>query len=216
MTRHVRAGRRSLAPLPGGFSLPELLVATAIAALVVVGTAQVMIGQLQEGQRLEAAQRRRENFSRLNYLIAIEASESEEVELGVSPPGCDLGAVGFTLWIPKPAGTYAQAANRSGIQYANLNNDIVRCGPRVSQNGQLVHSTTGNDGSTSVTSVVVPNAQLTVGGANVTAGRQIAYQVNFIDGNLGTAGATRVVVAHARSVFVCNPPVTGIDQVGDC
>lgn len=202
-----------------GFTVPELLVAAIIAALLTAVTAQVMIGQLLEGRRLEAAQRVRENFSRLNYLIQIEASEAEEIEDGVTADGCD-GAGGFTLWVPRPTGTYADDANRSGISYFNdINNDsIVRCGPPVFQNGELAH------GEANVSGDVVRGAQLdTDCDPNVVAGREISYGVDFTGGNFG-ANVGQCVVAHAKSFFVCNPPVDPTvdcadrpnDGIGDC
>lgn len=198
-----------------GFTVPELLVAAIIAALLTAVTAQVMIGQLLEGRRLEAAQRVRENFSRLNYLIQIEASEAEEIVDGVSAPGCN-GNRGFTLWVPRPTGIYADQANRSGISYFNqINADgqevITRCGSPVSQNGQLEH------GVANVTGEVVRGAQLDFDcDAAAVQGREISYEVNFTGGNFG-ADVGQCVVAHAKSIFVCNPPIDPLNpQIGDC
>ncbi|MCP9886733.1 prepilin-type N-terminal cleavage/methylation domain-containing protein [Cyanobium sp. ATX 6A2] len=202
-----------------GFTLPELLVAGIIAALLAAGTAQVMIGQLLEGRRLEATQRVRENLSRLNYLIQIEASESDEIELGQTAPECTAsGTQGFTMYVPKPAGIYASDENRSGIEYFNRNGNIERCGPRVFRNGVLEHAV-GSDGALHATGVVLRNAQLVLdpaGCTQSTSSRQVVYQVNFPGSNFGEESGA-CVVAHAKSVFVCNPEnPSNPGLIGDC
>lgn len=212
-------------PRADGFTLPELLIAAIIAALLTAATAQVMIGQLLEGRRLEAAQRVRENFSRLNYLVQIEASEAERMEVGGTAPGC--GSQGFTLWIPRPDQTYGPTGNRSGVQYFVANGEIWRCGPRVFQNGTLSHpsATVESDGSVTVgtdgivSGPVVRNATFALvnpppSGQEV---KQLTYQVDFTGGNFGIAGATEPVTLHAKSIFACNPanPLTP-DEIGDC
>ncbi|MCP9926337.1 prepilin-type N-terminal cleavage/methylation domain-containing protein [Cyanobium sp. CH-040] len=205
------------------FTLPELLVASLIAALIAVITAQVMISQLREEGRLEAAQRNREDFSRLNYLLQIEASEAEQIEVGASPPGCTIPG-GFTLWIPRPDDVYGPSINRSGVQYVNSSGGIVRCGPRVFRNGTLDHPPllVGSDGSVSVgadgvvSGLVVPNASITVLNPPLQPAKQISYQVDFVNGNLGIAGALEPVTLHAKSIFVCNPSIGSGGGIGDC
>lgn len=187
-----------------GFTVVEILIASAIFSIVGVLATQLMIDQLLQGRRLEAAQRLRENFSRFNYLVQIEASEAEAIDIGNQPAGCSGGNSGFTLWVPKPTGTYAVSANRTGIQYYDDGVNIYRCGPRVSRNGELVHAV-GSDGSTSVTGIVVPNAVLSNINGGSSPGREISYRVQFLGENGGAAGATRAVTAHSKTVFVCNP-----------
>lgn len=221
---------RSRSLLSDGFTLPELLVATLIAAAIAAITGQVMIGQLLEERRLEVAQRLREDVSRLNYLIQIEASESESVELaGANPAGCPGGGEAFTLVVPRPIGTYADNANLSRIQYYNApdpndNNRpaIWRCGPPVTRNGVLRHD--ANPLNTA--GVVMRNAQLDRDPAGCPAStlRSVTYRVVPAPGlegaNLGNLGGC--TTAHARSVFVCNPPIIPpppdvyVPQVGDC
>lgn len=206
-----------------GFTLPEVLIAAIIAALLTAVTAQVLIGQLLEGRRLEAAQRVRENFSRLNYLIQIETSEADRIENGVTAAGCN-GNGGFTLVIPRPTGTYADNNNVSRISYFNQTTDgqevIARCGPPVTQNGQLDHLEAANTGN--VPGDVVRGAQFALGcDPNILAGLEVSYQVDFTGGNFGAA-VGECVVAHAKSVFVCNPPAdtsipcTDPRRRGDC
>lgn len=186
------------------FTLTEVLIASIIFGIVGVLATRLIIDQLFLGRRLESAQRLRENFSRFNYLVQIEASEAESIVLNTQPAGCSGGSSGFTLFVPKPTGIYAVSSNRTGIQYYDDGVNIYRCGPRVSRNGELVHAA-ASDGSTSVTGIVIPNAVL----SNVTSGgsmdREVSYRVEFIGGNSGAAGATRSVTVHSKAVFVCNP-----------
>lgn len=207
-----------------GFTLPELLIAGLIAALIAAATAQVMINHLLEERRLEVAQRLREDVSRLNYLIQIEASEAESIQLGAATGGGCANAGGadaFTLAVPRPTGTYADDTNLSLIRYYNANDDagvpsIWRCGPPVSRNGVLIHD--ANPLNTA--GIVLRNAQLERSpvGCQASTDRSITYRVIPIAGlqgaNLGDLGGC--VTAHARSVFVCNPPVGLGGAIGDC
>lgn len=213
--------RRFRSHVCSAFTLPEVLIATFIAAVVVVITAQVMIGQLLEERRLEVAQRLREDVSRLNYLIQIEASEADAIELaGANPPNCPGGGQSFTLLVPRPTGTYADEANTSRIQYYNANNNgspaIWRCGPPVTRNGVLIH----NANPVNQPGVVMRNAQLVrdPAGCQASTDRSVTYQVTTTAGlagaNLGNLGGC--ATAQARSVFVCNPPVGAGGAVGDC
>ena len=208
-----------------GFTLPELLIAGILAAAVAAMTAQVMINQLLEGRRFELAQRNRENISRLNYLIQIEGSEAEEIEYGAAgnPDDCPGGGESFTFLVPLPEGTYADPVNRSRVQYYNADAEgipsIWRCGPPVTRNGVLCQ-TVAQPGCPSVQNtagVVMRNAQLDLD-PNSSTDRGVTYRVlptgGLPGGNLGDLGG--FVTAHARSVFVCNPPVTGNPQIGDC
>jgi prepilin-type N-terminal cleavage/methylation domain-containing protein len=201
-----------------GFTLPEVLVATLIAAGIVVITAQLMINQLLEERRLEVAQRLREDVSRLNYLIQIEASEAEEIAYGAgaNPVGCPGGGDSFTFLVPRPTGTYADDSNRSRVQYYNANDagipSIWRCGPPVTRNGVLIH----NANPVNTAGIVMRNAQLNLDPSSTARG--VTYQVVptgvLPGGNLGDLGG--LATAFARSVFVCNPPVGAGGAVGDC
>lgn len=206
-----------------GFTLPELLVASVIAALIAIITAQVMINQLLEERRLGVAQRIREDVSRLNYLIQVEASEAASIELpGAGPAGCPGGDQPFTLVVPRPTGTYADNANLSRIQYYNANDAdgnpaIWRCGPPVTRNGVLIHD--ANPVNTA--GIVMRGAQLDLdpAGCGASTNRGVTYQVIPVAGlpgaNLGDLGGC--VTAHARSVFVCNPVLDPLNpQIGDC
>lgn len=208
-----------------GFTLPELLVASLIAALIAGVTAQVMISQLLEGRRLEVAQRVREDVSRLNYLIQIETSEAERIQLagnGLVPAGCPVGdAEAFTLVVPRPEGDYADESNLSRIRYYNADDPdgvpaIWRCGPPVTRNGVLIHNADplNNDG------VVMRNAELDrdPAGCQASFDRSVTYRIlptGIPGSNIGDLGGC--ITAHARSVFVCNPAIDPSDlQIGDC
>lgn len=208
-----------------GFTLPEVLIACIIFAILAGVTAQVMIGSILQGRRLETAQRHREDFSRLNHLIQIEASEAEELLDQASDTGptaladCNPpnGATGFTLYVQRNTGSYGNRENRSGIQYYNEDFDgdgrldIVRCGPPVTRNGQLAHQ------QSLVTGMVLSGASFASIG-QAAEDRSIDYTVDFDGGNFGTAGNTRTVSSHRKSVFVCNPASNDPNEaaVGDC
>lgn len=206
-----------------GFTLPELLVASLIAALVAVITAQVMIRQLLEGRRLEVAQRLREDVSRLNYLVQIEASEAESIEYDSPFTGCSVaGDDSFTFVVPQDDGEYASSTNVSRIIYYNAVDvaaddgvSIWRCGPPVTRNGVLRH------GETNVPGPVIRNSQLELNPDDCSADssqRSVLFRVvppvGLVGANLGDLGGC--VTAHARSVFVCNPPVGSGGEIGDC
>lgn len=211
-----------------GFTLPELLVATIIAALLTAVTAQVMISQLLEGRRLEQAQRLRENTSRLSYLVQIEASEADEIS-DSEPLSAGCGGVGpssiVTLWVPRTEGPYADPDNRSPVHYYNAGSDIWRCGPRVTQNGVLIHGVLANGHPDLVSGPVLRYAQLVVDDANcseLTTDNQLAYSVDFPNAQVPSGDAANCVVATARSTFVCNPPLLDpsdpsyVPLIGDC
>ncbi|MGB5135010.1 MAG: prepilin-type N-terminal cleavage/methylation domain-containing protein [Prochlorococcaceae cyanobacterium] len=230
MNRFKIFGRRDGLLLPAlvveaGFSLPELLVAAIIAALVAAATGQVMIGQIIEGRRLEQAQKIKENTSRLNYLIQIEASEAEEILLGQPTDGCGGGNSAFTLFVPKPDGPYAQLGDRTPIHYYNQGSNIVRCGPAVTRDGVLVHTASGDPPDLEVADVV-RDAQIVVNQGPVagsacpvaSSARQIVYSLRFPEfPGINPGASAGCVTAHARSVFVCNPPDAGGSlALGDC
>lgn len=208
--------KRSLTKLclsSSGFTLPELLIAGIIAAGIAALTGQVMIGQLLEERRLELAARIRENTSRFNYLVQIEASEASEVFVGeLQVQGCGNSDDGnsFTFIIPDTVGPYGPLGQASEVKYYNLFGDIRRCGPPVSRNGVLTPAVANVDG------VVIRNASIALNppGCPVSDTRRISYLVQFPQGNLGDLGGC--TTAHARSVFICNPPDAANPQVGDC
>jgi prepilin-type N-terminal cleavage/methylation domain-containing protein len=200
-----------------GFTLAELLIASSVGAIVAVAATQFLVDQVLQGRQLEGAQRVRENISRLNYLITIEASEADQISEGSDPPGCSGGASSFSLRIPRPTGQYANVDNVSNIQYYNADDEgspsIWRCGPPVTRNGVLRH------GEANVSGVVMRNAQLEFGGGcPSTTNRNVSYRIVPAAGSLGGSigGLGDCTTAHARSIFICNPSVSLGEGVGDC
>lgn len=200
-----------------GFTLVELLIASSIGAVVAVAATQFLVEQVLQGRQLEAAQRVRENISRLNYLITIEASESDQISQGVNVDGCAGTQSSFALRIPRPTNQYADNTNVSNIQYYNAEDagspSIWRCGPPVTRNGVLKHD------STNVSGVVMRNAQLEFGGqCAATTTRNVHYRivpaVGVPGGSIGGLGDC--TTAHARSIFICNPSVGSGGNIGDC
>jgi type II secretory pathway component PulJ len=198
-----------------GFTLPELLIAGIIAAGIAVITSQVLINQILTGRRIELTQRIRENTSRFNYLVQIEASEASEIGQAIALTGCEGGGASvFTFFVPRDQDTYASQTNRSEVHYYNNNGSIWRCGPPVTRNGVLIH---GREAAPQdpVSGIVIRNATLQIDNCDDSNERQVAFRVVFPDGNAGDQA--NCVLANARSVFVCNPPIDPADpQLGDC
>lgn len=205
------------------FTLPELLIASSIGVVVALISGQFLVDQIFQGRRLEATQRVRENISRFNHLVQIEASEADEIKISSNAvSGCSGPAGSPVLIIPKPIGTYA-SSNESVVQYYNdLDNDgvpsIWRCGPPVSRNGVLKIA------ENNVSGVVLRNAQIQIGtGLNGTCPAATVDRVNYkivpvigsIGGNIGGLGDC--TTAQARGIFVCNNVISGSGgEIGDC
>jgi hypothetical protein len=203
-----------------GLTLPEILVAAAIAAFVFSLISRVIVTQVGATRRLDTGQRYREMSNRINYLLAVEGSESSDVDLTTTvasssvPAACTgvqaVGNVLFKLSIPKATGEYGSSLNVSNVFYYNgSNGDLMRCGPLAQQNGALDHDLSQTSGSP-VASVVSRSATVTVLGAGSNAStcqgesssdRQIAYQLNFT----GAAYVPPCAVVRAKTIFVCNP-----------
>lgn len=208
-----------LASCTPAFSLAELLVAGVIGSIVVLVGSQIILDQVIQGRKLEAAQRFKENIGRLNYLIQVETSESSEItqDPTLIPAGCPVNASeSFILVIPRPTGVYASSVNNSRVQYYNADDaggvpSVWRCGPPVERNGVLRH------GATNIAGVVMGNAQIQLSQCSGVSARSVRYSIipsgTQLIGQLGGLGGC--VTAHARSVFICNPP-GATPQVGDC
>ncbi|MFQ6537795.1 MULTISPECIES: type II secretion system protein [Aphanothece] len=219
-------------------TLPEILVALVITAVIIAGVGNVLLNHMFDARRVERAQRLREDSNRINYLIAIEAAEASAINTdpGLQVANCneDNGEdAEFSLTIPwQETTTYGPGAESSTVYYYNQTAPdgvatIKRCGPKVTKNGRLIHS---NDTYQSGTvyrggEIVLPtdcsvsvdsSGSLTQGG---TTSRQLVYNLQI--GSLSDQLFARCQVAKAKTVFVCNPPIPNSDgsftlDVGDC
>lgn len=203
-----------------GYSLPELLVALAVAGIVMAAAGAMLGSHMLTVRRIERAQRERDNANRLNYLVQIEASEAARVDLN---PALDANCEGsgnalFALRVPKSTGVYGSEANVSTVFYYNFGGDVRRCGPPVLQNGVLDHDYEPSEIQDGIavrgaTMQLVQSAGVVGCDSQVSSDRQVVYTLSFTDSGYTPS----CVVARARTVFVCNPPVPGQTlEPGDC
>ncbi len=146
------------APRVQGFTLAEVIVASAVGALVIIATTTVFAPQLRMHQRLEGRTRLQERWARVQYLLDTEIQEAHSV--AVIANGLRL----TTCAVPSnPSDTYS-LANRCtdgttsatgtpgtdvSITYVHTPGTQVlsRTGPTINRNGQL---NTTSDPSTEV------------------------------------------------------------------
>lgn len=180
-----------------GITLVELLVGLVITGVVASAAGSVIIAQIQSSAKLELAQRQRDNSSRFNYLIQIEASEAASViDTPALPEGCPgTGVVGFR--IPRDQGQYLDVKNISTVYYANQGLDVWRCGPPVMRSGVLDH----DPNAPIQAGVVVRDAQLKQVNCSglVTNDEQLAYNLVFATGFEPSCS-----IARAKTLLVCN------------
>lgn len=191
----------STKPADLGFTLVELLVGLVITGVVASAAGAVMVAQIQSSAKLELAQRQRDNSSRLDYLIQIEAGEAASVIVNPTIPvncssnGVATGVAGFR--IPRDTGQYLNAANASFVYYYNKGSDVWRCGPPVKRSGVLDH---GLDVSPEA-GIAVRDArleQVTCSG-QVTNEGQFVYRLVFPTGYQPACS-----VARAKTLQICN------------
>lgn len=144
--RERRRGADQVCPCDSsGLTLVELLIALAIAGTALAIAGSVLVQHMRLVQAMELAQRQRDNATRLDYLIQIEAGEAAEIRYEQAMAGCSSGGVSvFSFLVPKNSGGYQVSGNNSVIHYYNSSSgDVRRCGPPVNDNGTLNHAANG-------------------------------------------------------------------------
>lgn len=184
-------------PTDLGFTLVELLAGLVVAGVVASAAGAVMIAQIQSSAKLELAQRQRDNSSRLDYLMQIEAGEASSViETPTLPDDCPgTGVAAFR--IPRDSGQYLDANNASIVYYSNQGSDLWRCGPPVKRSGVLDH-----DANISIQAgIAVRDAQLEKVDCSgqVTNEGQLVYRLVFPAGYQPAC-----TVARAKTLLICN------------
>ena len=174
-----------------GFTLAEALIAAAIGSVVLLAFSQAILSYFVQSEKLKLVQYFKEETSRFNYLLSIEAGESSRVTASppssVFPAECKASGATDTLLlrldVPKPTGDYSDETNVSGIYYFSRESggltNLMRCGPPFKQNGTINHSA-----AESVPAVVIRDATLNLYSTTAcngvsTSSRQVAYQVSF-------------------------------------
>lgn len=197
-----------------GFTLAEILVAAVIGAIVMMALSSTMLQYFAQSERLKLSQYFKEEASRFNYLLQIEAGESSVIVASPTeslPSSCAASgsksptAMYLRMDIPRPFGAYADAANVSSIYYYLQDGNINRCGPPFEQNGTIDHGSFGSP-SSPVSGVVVRDASMNIfsGAATcnsqATGGRQVVYSLVFSDNKINYQAPC--AVARAKTFLV--------------
>ena len=182
-----------------GLSLVEILVGLAIAGLVATAAGFALLEQVRSSASLELAQRQRDNSSRLDYLIQIEAAEAASILRNpLLPPSCSGGGTALIAYtIPRNQGEYLDQGNASFVYYYNQAGDVWRCGPPVKRSGVLNHDPT----QSLQAGIAVRDAILEDVNCNgyLTDASQFAYQLAFPNGFRSPCS-----VARAKTLLICN------------
>lgn len=146
MKRHLRQNRVK----PGGFTLPELMVAAALGVGLAIVAGEAMRAHLQSNAKAESIQRQREDWNRTTSFLESEIAMSGRIltnPAGVSiPPQCDLTPTELKLALDLsrdlPLVLYGvrsvenlPTAERAQWLGEGLNNQnygvLIRCGPKL-------------------------------------------------------------------------------------
>lgn len=182
-----------------GLTLVEILVGLSIACLAATAAGFALLEHVRSSASLELAQRQRDNSSRLDYLIQIEAAEAASILRNpLLPPGCSGGGTALIAYkIPRNQGEYLDQSNASFVYYYNQVGDVWRCGPPVKRSGVLNHDPT----QPLQAGIAVRGAILEDVNCNgyLTDARQFAYQLSFPNGFRSSCS-----VARAKTLLICN------------
>lgn len=140
-----------------GLTLVEVLIALAIAGAALAVAGSMLVQHMRLTRSLELAQRQRDNATRLDYLIQVEAGEAAEIRYDQSMDNCSAeGKSLFSFVVPKSTGGYQSSGNDSFIHYYNSSvGDVRRCGPPVNDNGTLDHAANGMQNGIAVRDAVL-------------------------------------------------------------
>lgn len=169
-----------------GFSLAELMIATAVGGALMAGAITLVIAHMRTASRMEALMRLQETWSRVQFLLDQEIREARLSDDSPSVEACSL-----TLAIPNPAG----GDDASVVYGLTEEGTITRTGPPIlDTTGQLDF-----DAATTTETVVRGVTEFC---PELTNGR-ISYEMTLRDGNgvfyrnqnqpSGARGSSRVV-----------------------
>ena len=123
-----------------GFSLAELLIATAISLITAAVAADLLIAHLRSGERAEALERQRTDWARTSGFIEAEVALSERVidqaaNIAI-PSSCGISATQFRLGLDLrrdlPPVIYGLLPSSNGWL---SDNTLWRCGPGINNDG---------------------------------------------------------------------------------
>jgi prepilin-type N-terminal cleavage/methylation domain-containing protein len=176
---------RPVATGSAGFSLVEVLAASALSAVVVVAATSLLIPHLQVNQRVEGYARLQERWMRLAFLLNSEVQKASSISIGNN-----------SLTITAPVSTAAGGATTSTITYYQQGTSLLRSGPEISLWGDLIpaSATSGVLVLEGVeASSFVPQSQQN-GGSNA-----VAYSINLKDPSSAATYTGRSSVARGRA-----------------
>lgn len=182
-----------------GLTLVELLVGIAISGVIATAAGVVLLQQVRSSATFELAQRQRDNSSRLDYLIQIEAGEASSISPDLAlPASCSGGGTALVAYkIPRNQGQYLDLGNASFVYYYNQTGNVWRCGPPVKRSDVLDH----DPAKSLQAGIAVRGASLEDVNCNgfVTDDSQFAYRLTFPNGY-----ASSCSVARAKTLLMCN------------
>jgi type II secretory pathway pseudopilin PulG len=140
-----------------GFTLPELLIASMLAPLIIITASNIFTSQVNIERRLLGAQSSENLRSRLSFLLESDIADGEklifppsasadpdetESTLTTDGTGCESSSVNlFTIASPYLSGNII---NHACIIYSIVDGNLVREGPPVFLNGSLNYSAQNN------------------------------------------------------------------------
>ena len=147
-----------------GFSLVELLVASAIGLVLTIGGVAMYFGNLRATTTLVTGQTLRDNWARVNLFINADISEA-----------CNAAVVGGALVLtldPTPADPCGDPGNVT-ITYSLTGDSLVRTGPPIDDNGVL------NLGATAISQALINGVAFD---PSCTAALEPCYQLTLSQG----------------------------------
>lgn len=165
-----------------GFTLVEVLVASAMGALLIIATTTIFVPQLRMHQRLEGRTRLQERWARVQFLLDSEIQEAHTVrvinnmlELTICEPLAmdEFYAINANQCSNGGSATTGTPGNDVTITYAldQSKQTLTRDGPSIDQRGALLIDTPSSSVLTTGVLVFTPEAN----------SQSVTYTLSFRD-----------------------------------
>ena len=123
-----------------GFTLTELLVATAIGLVVIAAAGGVILAHIRTVTRQATILRFQNEWARVSHFME---SEVEEARRLLDDQVCSSGTTLFTIEVDvipdvNDDGISERLLSRKLISYVDIGGDLYRCGPSIRADGQLI------------------------------------------------------------------------------
>jgi prepilin-type N-terminal cleavage/methylation domain-containing protein len=116
-----------------GFTLPELLIATVLACLLMAALVAVVVGHVRSRGRMEAVMKLQDDWTRVQFLLD---QDIEESIASSNASGCAASGTRLTLTV---------AGTNQPITYYLDGTNLRRCGPTITVTGELSPTLTSDD-----------------------------------------------------------------------